>query len=87
MSSKGAQGNGMKIETYQCELCPAVKQQSNHWLLALVYGAAVHFYPWDADVPDRDELKHICGQGCAAKLLSQTIEAWAKPSEPVPRTT
>jgi len=73
----------MKVETYACDECGAVKQQSNHWVLAWSserlgrhVGRHVSFVPWLADATDRDSLIHLCGEGCAAKVLSKAIAGW-----------
>lgn len=66
----------MKVDGHKCDECGVMKQESNHWVLASVFGAALHLYPWDAEVPDKDRMLHLCGEGCAAKVQSKQIASW-----------
>ena len=82
----------MRAEVYICDICGVRKEESNHWLLALTVhvvfapvedlGPVVSFHPWDENhVHSFGYMKHLCGIGCANKLLSQTVESWSKPVE------
>ena len=64
----------MKIHVYQCDECGVQKKESNHWVLAFVNTErALNFWPWSDDVPDAI---HLCGEGCAAKVLSKQVASW-----------
>lgn len=70
----------MKIPNpYKCDECGVQKQESNHWVLAFsLSGIGVHvvFQPWDDKDADEDGVLTLCGEGCAAKVLSKEISKW-----------
>lgn len=63
---------------YVCDGCGEPRKPSNHWIVALVQGTGVAFYVWDDEMLRDGDVayKHLCGAGCASKLLSTTIECW-----------
>jgi hypothetical protein len=65
----------MKIAGYTCDECGVQKQQSNHWLIGLAK-QWMEFWPWDEVMASRPEYLHLCGEGCAAKVLSKQIASW-----------
>ena len=72
----------MRAEVYLCDICGVRKEESNHWLLAYIYPTAVSFTGWQIEsIEGGVDEKHLCGIGCANKLLSQTVESWSKPVE------
>lgn len=67
----------MKIQSYQCDECGAVKKESNHWLVFRLHEPPMMiFHPWDARECDDRYSIHICGEACAAKLVSRQIAKW-----------
>jgi hypothetical protein len=65
----------MKIQAYQCDECGVQKKESNHWVLAFVSTVGgLNFWPW-SDISDSRAI-HLCGEGCAAKVLSKQIASW-----------
>lgn len=64
----------MKIQVYQCDECGVQKKESNHWVIAFVSTDRANFYPW-AEGAHPDVL-HLCGEGCAAKVLSKQVASW-----------
>jgi len=72
----------MRINTFQCDECPNVRRESNHWWmildLGLTYGLTVA--PW------RDEylgtaLFHLCGLECVQRRLFKELEHVRKESD------
>lgn len=67
-------------EKVTCDVCGVERQESNHWLVAsssIYDGVAVRsefsVRPWDGEYR---HLQHLCGEGCAGKLLAQKIAEW-----------
>ena len=56
--------------------CGVQKKTTNHWILALVEPGAIRFIPWDSALALRDDVIVLCGERCAAKLLSQSLGDW-----------
>jgi len=57
-----------------CDVCGIERGPSNHWILYIIAPAGnIIFSAWDASYRITG---HLCGSGCAAKLLSQKIEEW-----------
>lgn len=67
----------MKIQSYQCDECGVVKQKSNHWVVGYASGAAgaIYFWPWSEDAASGEAI-HLCGAGCAGKVLDRQIAKW-----------
>lgn len=68
----------MSIETkYVCDVCGAVRGETNHWFVANVGNAGYHVRPWGlAEAEDRllyDDAKHLCGAQCIHALLDQFL--------------
>lgn len=74
----------MKIHQTVCDVCGAVKGESNHWFKAVIItdekgdpaNASPRSYPLSPAfairaAKDYASGKDLCGQACAAKLLSQ----------------
>jgi hypothetical protein len=66
----------MKIQGYQCDECGVQKKESNHWVIAYNYVPAMIFQPWDNEQADKEGVLTLCGEGCAAKVLSKQIASW-----------
>jgi len=56
--------------------CGVQKKTTNHWILALVEHGSIRFLPWDSALALRDDVIVLCGERCAAKLLSQSLGDW-----------
>ena len=56
--------------------CGVQKKTTNHWILALVEPGSIHFIPWDSALALRNDITVLCGERCAAKLLSQSLGDW-----------
>jgi len=62
-------------ETFTC-VCGVQKKTSNHWVLAKVTSDSILFIPWDRDLALSDDVIVLCGEGCAASLLSHSLGEW-----------
>jgi len=57
-------------------VCGVQKKTSNHWVLAEVTSNGIRFMPWDSQIAHRDEIVVLCGEACAAALLSRSLGEW-----------
>jgi hypothetical protein len=57
-------------------VCGVQKKTSNHWILAIRSSHDVKFMPWDADLAKDDDVIVLCGERCAAGLLSRSLGEW-----------
>ncbi|HXE07055.1 MAG TPA: hypothetical protein VN612_04105 [Acidobacteriaceae bacterium] len=60
--------------------CGTQKKTTNHWILALVEPGSIRFIPWDSALAMRDDVIVLCGERCAAKLLSHSLGDWKQTS-------
>ena len=60
---------------YTC-VCGTQKKTSNHWVLAKVTPFGIGFMPWDSNLAQKDDIIVLCGEGCAAALLSRSLGEW-----------
>ena len=56
--------------------CGVQKKTSNHWILAITSAHDVRFMPWDANLALEDNVTVLCGERCAAALLSRSLGDW-----------
>ena len=56
--------------------CGVQKKTSNHWILAVTSAHDVKFMPWDAKLALEDHVIVLCGERCAAALLSRCLGDW-----------
>lgn len=56
--------------------CGVQKKTSNHWILALTSSHDVKFVPWDSKLALEDNVIVLCGERCAAALLSRCLGEW-----------
>ena len=73
------------ITLFTC-LCGVQKKTSNHWVLAKVTSRGITFMPWDTDLAMSRDIVILCGEGCAASLLSRSLGEWKRPVARVPET-
>ena len=65
--------------TFTC-VCGTRKKTSNHWILAIQSPHTIRFSPWDANMATADNVIVLCGEGCAAALLSRSLGLWKEAS-------
>ena len=56
--------------------CGVQKKTTNHWILALLTRGSIKFVPWDTQLALRDDVVVLCGERCAAALLSRELGDW-----------
>jgi len=61
-------------------VCGIQKKTSNHWILATYTPGNLRFSPWDSNLAMRDDVIVLCGEGCAAALLSRSLGEWKDPA-------
>jgi hypothetical protein len=61
-------------------VCGVQKKTSNHWILATYTPGNLGFAPWNTSLALRDEVIVLCGEGCAAALLSRSLGEWKQPT-------
>ena len=61
-------------------VCGVQKKTSNHWILATYTPGNLRFTPWDTNLALRDDVIVLCGEGCAAALLSRSLGEWKQPT-------
>ena len=73
----------MAMTTLFTCLCGVQKKTSNHWVLAKVTSRGITFMPWDIDLAMSRDIVILCGEGCAAALLSRSLGEWKRPAASV----
>lgn len=72
----------------KCDVCGAVKGETNHWLVAVTVSnrAGIMFIPAECVEESRNPLavyEDICGHDCAHKHFSRWLESpWTLPAQP-----
>ena len=61
--------------TFTC-VCGVKKETTNHWILAMRGPEAIRFVPWDWSLALSDNVVVLCGERCAAALLSRSLGEW-----------
>ena len=72
------------ITIYTC-VCGVQKKTSNHWVLARINSRGITFMPWDSDLARSSDIEVLCGEGCAAFLLSRALGEWKRSPATAPR--
>ena len=70
------------ISTFTC-VCGIQKKTSNHWVLAKATPFGVGFMPWDENIARSKEVVVLCGEGCAAALLSRSLGEWKQATQAI----
>jgi hypothetical protein len=63
------------ISIFTC-VCGIQKKTSNHWVLAKATPFGLGFMPWDENIARNHDVAVLCGEGCAAALLSRSLGEW-----------
>jgi len=61
-------------------VCGVQKKTTNHWILATYKSGDLRFSPWDTHLAMSDDVIVLCGEGCAAALLSRSLGEWKNPA-------
>ncbi len=57
-------------------VCGTQRKTSNHWILAVRNSYGIKFTTWDWNLALSDNVIVLCGEGCAASLLSRSLGEW-----------
>jgi hypothetical protein len=64
--------------TYNCDVCGAQRKEANHWFVAIISTVGVSIITWESAARDGKldyDVKYLCGQACAHKLLDQFLQS------------
>jgi hypothetical protein len=67
-------------------VCGIQKKTSNHWILAICSSHDVRFMPWDWNLAMDENVTVLCGERCAAALLSRSLGEWKQAERATPVT-
>ncbi len=56
--------------------CGIEKKSTNHWILATRTAGTIRFTPWDWNLALDEDVIVLCGERCAAALLSRSLGEW-----------
>lgn len=56
-----------------CNICGSQKRQANHWFVACEGSGELRISGFDSLHLVSSETKHLCGETCAHKLISQFL--------------
>jgi len=56
-----------------CDICGSQKRQTNHWFVAYEESGELRISGWNSLHLLSPETKHLCGETCAHKLISQFL--------------
>lgn len=62
---------------YNCDECGVQKMESNHWVLFFEANKQLTIVPWQDNLATGAYAVHLCGAGCAAKVLSKQVHEWS----------
>ena len=57
-------------------VCGIEKKTTNHWILATRTAGTIRFSPWDWSLALEEDVIILCGERCAATLLSRALGDW-----------
>jgi hypothetical protein len=56
-----------------CDICGAQKREANHWFVACEESGELRISGWNSLHLQSPATKHLCGETCAHKLISQFL--------------
>jgi hypothetical protein len=62
-------------QTINCDICAAEKQSTSYWFVAYEQGGAITLRGWEAPKSSRRNPKHLCGQKCVQRMMSNFTAA------------
>jgi hypothetical protein len=69
------EGEQMIRQTINCDICAAEKQASSYWFVAYEQDGEIKLRGWEAPSTSRKNVKHLCGQKCVQRMMSNFTEA------------
>jgi hypothetical protein len=69
-------GGEMIRQAINCDMCGAEKlEATSHWFVAYEQGGELKLRGWESPKNSRKDVKHICGQKCAQRLVANFTAA------------
>jgi hypothetical protein len=65
----------MVRQTINCDICAAEKQATSYWFVAYERDGEIRLRAWEPSKGLRKNMKHLCGQKCVQRLMSNFTEA------------
>jgi hypothetical protein len=62
-------------QTVNCDICAAEKQATSYWFVAYEQGGEITLRGWEAPRTSRKHAKHLCGQKCVQRMMSNFTAA------------
>ena len=62
-------------QTINCDICAAEKQATSYWFVAYEQGGEITLRGWEAPRSSRKHAKHLCGQKCVQRMMSNFTAA------------
>lgn len=56
-----------------CDICGAQKREANHWFIAREEAGEIRISGWNAPHTFSPQARHLCGETCVHKLISQDL--------------
>ena len=73
----------MKIDTFRCDGCGALKDKSNHWWLVAEYPGELLVAQWTDELAalrtDKEQWRHYCGRECVQKAIEKFMGGLGTP--------
>ncbi len=66
-------GATMIRQVITCDICGTQKRETNHWFVACEESGELRISGWNSLHLQFPETKHLCGETCAHKLISQFL--------------
>jgi len=67
--------NRMIRQTINCDICAAEKQATSYWFVAYEQAGEITIRGWEAPTKSRKNVKHLCGQKCVQRMISNFTAA------------
>jgi len=61
-------------QTINCDICAVENQASSHWFVAVEHNGELKLRAWEPTRGSRKHMKHLCGQKCIQRLISNFTE-------------
>jgi hypothetical protein len=62
-------------QTINCDICAAEKLSTSYWFVAYEQGGEITLRGWEAPKSSRKNAKHLCGQKCVQRMMSNFTAA------------
>ncbi len=56
-----------------CDICGAQKREANHWFIAREEAGEIRISGWNSPHTFSPQARHLCGETCVHKLISQDL--------------